>query len=74
MAGDDTVLVVVVTPPPQLNVAPPVLDEAVNVSLIRLQVKTVGAATPALGAVMFCVTLADALLVQPLAGSVTVTV
>ena len=44
---------VVVIPAPQLNVAPPVVDEAVNTSLGLVQVKTVGAATLALGAVIF---------------------
>ena len=63
-----------VTPPPQLNVAPPVVEEAVNVSLVVVQVKTVGAATLAFGTVVFCVTVAEAELVQPLDGSVTVTV
>ena len=70
----ETELVAVVTPPPQLNVAPPVVDDAVNVSVVVVQVKTVGAATLAFGAVVFCVTVADAVLVQPLDGSVTVIV
>ena len=43
----------VVTPPPQLKVAPPVVEDAVNVSLVVLQVKTTGALTPALGSVVF---------------------
>ena len=64
----------VVIPPPQLNVAPPVLDDAVSTSLIAVHVKTVGAATLALGTVIFCVTFADAVAVHPLAGFVTVTV
>ena len=64
----------VVTPPPQLKVAPPVVEEAVKVSLVVLQVKTAGALTLALGTVVFCVTVADAVLVQPLTGLVTVTV
>ena len=42
-----------VTPPPQLNVAPPVVDDAVNVSLNIVQVKTAGAAILAFGAVIF---------------------
>ena len=53
VAGEETVFVAVVIPAPQLNVAPPVVDEAVNTSLGLLHVKTVGAATLALGAVMF---------------------
>ena len=61
-------------PPPQLNVAPPVVDEAVKVTLVVAQFKTAGAAMLAFGAVIFCVTVAEAELVQPLDGSVTVTV
>ena len=67
-------LVVVVTPPPQLKVAPPVEEDAVNTSLVVVQFKTTGAATPALGVVIFWVTVAEAVAVQPLAGFVTVTV
>ena len=52
-AGDETVLVAVVTPAPQLKVAPPVVDEAVNVSLVTEQVKIEGGAILALGTVMF---------------------
>ena len=64
----------VVTPPPQLKVAPPVVEDAVNISLVALQVKTTGTLTLALGGVVFCVTVADAVFVQPFAGLVTVTV
>ena len=49
----EAVFVAVVIPPPQLNVAPPVVDDAVNISLVVEQVKIIGAATPALGGVMF---------------------
>ena len=63
-----------VFPPPQLKVAPPVGEDAVNAWLTIVQVRTTGAATLALGAVMFCVTVADAVLVHPLTGFVTVTV
>ena len=42
-----------VTPPPQLNVAPVVVDEAVNVSFSVVQFKTTGAAMLEFGAVMF---------------------
>lgn len=42
-----------VIPPPQLKVAPPVVDDAVSVSLIVEQVKTTGADIPALGTVVF---------------------
>ncbi len=51
--GAEIVFVAVVIPPPQLKVAPPVVEEAVNVSPVFVQVKTDGAATLALGAVMF---------------------
>ena len=50
------------------------VDEAVNISLVVVHVNTVGAATLALGTGVFCVTVADAELVHPLDGSVTVTV
>ena len=63
-----------VLPPPQLNVAPPVVDDAVSVSLTVVQVKTTGAAMLAFGAVLFCVTIAEAVFVQPFTGFVTVTV
>ena len=63
-----------VTPPPQLNVAPVVVEVAVIVSLVFVQVKMPGAPTPALGAVIFCVTVAEAVLVHPFEGSVTVTI
>ena len=64
----------VVMPPPQLKVAPPVVEEAVNTSLVVVQVNTEGAATLALGRVVFCVTVAEAVLVQPFTGLITVTV
>ena len=53
VAGAETEFVAVVTPPPQLNVAPPVVDDAVIVSVVVAQVKTPGAATLALGTVVF---------------------
>ena len=74
VAGLVTVWLAVVIPPPQLNVAPLVVDDAAKTSLVAAQVKTVGGAMLALGAVIFCVTVADAVLVQPLPGLVTVTV
>ena len=67
-------LVAVVIPPPQLNVAPPVVEDAVNTSLVTVHVNAEGAAILALGALVFCVTIAEAVLVQPFAGLVTVTV
>ena len=45
--------VAVVTPPPQLKVAPPVVDDAVNVSAVVVQVSAIGAATLAFGTVIF---------------------
>ena len=72
--GLEIVLTAVLMPAPQLNVAPGVVEVAVKVSLVFVQVKTVGAAIPALGGVMFWVTVAEAVAVQPLAGLVTVTV
>ena len=44
---------VVVFPPPQLNVAPAVVDEAVKVSLVVTQVKTTGVAIAAFGTGVF---------------------
>ena len=64
----------VVIPPPQLKVTPPVLDEAMSVSLLFKQVNTVGDVMLAPGAVIFWVTVVVALLVQPFDGSVAVTV
>ena len=61
-------------PPPQANVAPAVVEDAVSVSKMLLQVKIDGGAIVALGATMFWVTLMVAELVQPFDGSVAVTV
>ena len=72
--GATTVLVVVIIPPPQLKVALLVVDEAVSVWLVTAQVKTTGAAMLAFGGVTIWFTDTDALVVQPLTGSVTVTV
>ena len=44
-------LVAVLIPPPQLNVAPAVEDEAVNTSRVVVQVRITGGAIPALGGV-----------------------
>ena len=43
----------VVTPAPQLKVAPPVVEEAVSVSLKVAQVNVTGAAILALGTAIF---------------------
>ena len=67
-------MVAVVTPPPQLKVAPLVVDAAVKVSLVVVHVKVAGAAILALGATVFWITVPDAEAVQLLDGSVTVTV
>ena len=64
----------VVIPPPQLKVTPPVVEEAVIVWLVTTQVKVAAVEILMLGAVIFCVTVVDAVLIQPLPGSVTVTV
>ena len=69
----ETVFVAEVFPPPQLKVAPVVLDVAVRLSLKLVQVRTAGAAIAALGATMFWITETDAEAVQPFDGSVTVT-
>ena len=69
-----TVLFAVLIPPPQLNVEPVALDDAVSTSLTFEQVSGVGVAMLATGAVMFCVTVTDAVLLHPLDGSVTETV
>ena len=50
------------------------VDEAVIVTLVTAQVKVAGGAILRLGLVIFCETVADELVVHPLAGSVTVTV
>ena len=73
-AGDVIVFVAVVMPEPQLNVAPPVVEDAVSVTLVTVHVKVAGAAMLAFGAVIFWATAALAVVVQPLLGSVTVTV
>ena len=54
--------------------APVVVDDAVKVSLGEAQVIGDGDAIDAFGLVVFCATITDAVLVQPFAGSVTVTV
>ena len=61
-------------PAPQSNVAPPVVEEAVNVTLVFVQVSTAGVAILAFGATADCVTVAEAVFVHPFAGSDTVAV
>ena len=51
--GTEMLLVAVVTPPPQLNVAPLVVDEALNVSLVVVHVSGAGEAMLALGGKIF---------------------
>ena len=72
--GTVTILVVVVFPPPQLNVAPIVVDDTVNVSLVVTHVNVTGVEIVALGVGVLCITVVLAEVVQALAGSVTVTV
>ena len=53
MAGNATVLVLVVFPPPQLDVAPLVVDDAVKVSVVLAHVRVEGVDILAFGAVIF---------------------
>ena len=69
-----TVLVLVVFPPPQSNVAPAVVDDAVSITLVTAQVRVAGVAIAAFGGVIFLTTMAEAMVKHPLTGSVTVTV
>ena len=71
--GVVTVFVVPVPPQLQLYVTPGVTDDAVSVTLVTAQVNTAGAAIVTTGIAPLCVTVADVEVVQPLAGSVTVT-
>ena len=73
MLGVATLFVVVVLPPPQLKVAPEVVDAAVKVMLVVTQVKVplVGE-TVALGAVIFRVITICAVEVHPFVVAVTV--
>ena len=64
----------VVTPPPQLYVAPTVDEEAVIVTLRTVQVNVAGGAMLTFGVVIFCITVVEADAVHPFAASVTVTV
>ena len=71
--GAETEILLVVTPPPQSNVAPAVDEDAVRVTLSTRQVKDAGAAILTFGNVPDWVTVVDANAVHPFAGSVTVT-
>ena len=53
--------------------APVVVEDAVNVVLVLVQVSIAGVAMLALGVTVFCVTVAFEVDVHPLAGSVAVT-
>lgn len=68
------VLVEVLIPAPQVNVAPVVVDVAVIVSLVLVHVSTEGTEIVRLGATTFWLTVTDTVAVQPFEGSVTVTV
>ena len=61
-------------PPPQSNVAPAVVEDAVNVTEVFVHVSTAGVAMLTFGGVIFCDTVVEAFVVHPFAGSVTVTV
>ena len=74
MPGNEILLVDVVTPPPQLTVAPGVVDDATRPWLVNAQVNIAGVAILTLGDTMFWVTPAEAVFVQPFVGSVMVTV
>ena len=50
------------------------VDDAVSITLVFVQLSIAGVAMLTFGAVMFCVTVAEAVLVHPLEGLVTVTV
>ena len=73
MFGALTVLVAVVLPPPQLNVAPAVVELAVSVVFVFVQVNCAGGAMLKFGGVMFWVTVVLVVAVHPLLGSVAVT-
>ena len=60
-------------PPPQSYVTPGVVDEAVSVTLVIVQVSCAGGAIVTFGTVMFWVTVVVVVAVQLLAGSVTIT-
>ena len=65
-------LVGVVTPPPQLNVVPAVVEDAVNTWLVVVQVRMTGGAIPALGGLTVWETVTEAVDIHPFEGSVTV--
>ena len=58
-------------PPPQLNVAPTVVDDAVSVTLLVVQVSVAGVAILAFGVAIFWLTVVEVVLVHPFEGSVT---
>ena len=66
MPAVETLFVLPVPPPLHANVAPAVVDEAVNVTELLMQFNCAGAAIFRFGAVIFCVTVLDADAVQPL--------
>ena len=71
--GEETVFVAVVIPPPQLKVAPVVVDETDKTSLVFKHVNVAGVAIATFGEVIFWMTVTVAVLLQPFDGSVTVT-
>jgi hypothetical protein len=68
-----TVFVAEVFPPPQLKVAPAVVEDAFKVIAAVVQVKVAGGAILAFGTVMLRPTETEDEVVQPFDGSVTVT-
>jgi hypothetical protein len=68
------VFVAVVTPPPQLYVTPTVVDDAVMVTLVTLQVSVAGGAILRSGGVTLWVIATEEEALQPFDGSVIVTV
>ena len=67
-------MVEVVIPPPQSYATPVVVDEAVSVTLLTVQVRSAGAAILTFGVVTFCITVTEADAIHPFDGSVAVTV
>ena len=69
-----TVFVADVIPPPQSNVTPVVVDEALSVTIVMVQVRSAGGAIVTFGMVMFWITVTEADAWHPVDGSVAVTV
>jgi hypothetical protein len=72
--GEETVLVVLVLPPPQSYVTPGVVEEAVSVTVVTVHVNAGGGAILTFGGEPLCDMVVEAVAVHPFVGSVTVTV